>query len=137
MIKIPAKIRYAIRTLVELGTSKLDITPLKIIEQTQGISAKFAKQIMQPLEKNDLVKSKRGIYGGYYLNKKPSEISFKLILESFKRENNIIFCMNDRETCPRESVCGSKLIWNELQEKIDHFFATTTIQNIIDKEMNI
>jgi Rrf2 family protein len=137
MIKIPARIRYAIRTLVELGKENGKITPLKLIEETQNISAKFAKQIMQPLEKSDLVKSKRGVYGGYYLAREPEEISLMDVIESFKKPNNIVFCISPDESCPREPVCGAKIIWEDLQNKIDNFLTNTTIRVIMEKETDI
>ena len=84
-----------------------------------------------------LVKSKRGVYGGYYLSKKPSEISLMNVIESFKKPNNIVFCINQDDSCPRESICGAKMIWEDLQKRIDNFFINTTIQSIIEKEMDI
>lgn len=131
MIKIPAKVRYAVRTLVELGKHQGKVISLREIENIQEISAKFTKQIMQPLEKADIVKSKRGITGGYYLNKPPARISLMDIINCFNKEPKIAPCVSGDNNCDRNGQCKTRVVWEELQGSIDHFFTHKTLDKII------
>jgi len=134
MIKISAKIRYAVRTLLEIGKRKEKITCLSEVEKSQNISAKFAKQILQPLEKADLVGSKRGIHGGYYLIKEPSEIYLIDIFNAFNESIKIIPCINHPDICERVNYCGAKILWQKLDKNINQFLNETTIQDMINEE---
>ena len=73
-LKLPARVRYGVRILVEIGRHPEGAFPLAEVEKRQLISAKFAKQILQPLMRAGLVDSARGLKGGYRLLKAPEKI---------------------------------------------------------------
>lgn len=133
-MKISAKVRYAIRTLVEIGKCPDSSLPLSIVEKNQNISSKFAKQFLQPLEERNIVGSKRGAKGGYYLKKDPSEIRLLDVIEALEKEIQIVPCIKDAEFCERRDFCGAKKKWEEFQNLIEDFYFRTTIQDIIEQE---
>lgn len=133
-MRISAKTRYAIRTLVEIGKNPEKILPLTEVEKKQNISAKFAKQILQPLERKNIVGSKRGMKGGYFLKKKPSEISLMDVINAFDERINIVPCLKESRFCERDDICGTKTKWDELNKIINKFFINNNIQDIINKE---
>ena len=133
-MKVSAKVRYAIRTLVEIGKCPDNSLPLSIVEKNQNISSKFAKQFLQPLEERNIVGSKRGAKGGYYLKKDPSEIRLLDVIEALEKEIQIVPCIKDAEFCERRDFCGAKKKWEEFQNLIEDFYFRTTIQDIIEQE---
>jgi Rrf2 family protein len=133
-MKISAKVRYAIRTLVEIGKCPGNSLPLSIVEKNQNISSKFAKQFLQPLEEKNIVGSKRGAKGGYFLKKDPSEIRLLDVVEALEKEIQIVPCIKDTEFCERKDFCGAKGKWEEFQNLIKDFYYRTTIQDIIEQE---
>jgi len=68
-MKISAKVRYAIRALVEIGKCPDNSLPLSTVEKNQNISSKFAKQFLQPLEKKILLEVKEGLRAAIFLRK--------------------------------------------------------------------
>jgi Rrf2 family protein len=133
-MRLQAKIRYAIRILVEIGKNPDKPLSLAEVEKKQHISAKFARQIIQPLEDKNLVGSRRGMKGGYFLKKKASKISLLRVIEALSEKIKIAPCLENPGICRREDICGAKIKWEELQGLIEDFFYTTTIQDVIDKE---
>jgi Rrf2 family protein len=117
-----------------MGKDPRKVTSLAEIERTQLISAKFAKQIMQPLQAHGLIRSRRGAAGGYALLKKPADIVLADILVALGEDVCIAPCADNASGCEREEVCGALDIWQELNDLISRFMSHTTIQDIIDRE---
>jgi Rrf2 family protein len=135
-MRMPAKIRYGIRILVEIGRRPEGALPLAEVERRQLISAKFAKQILQPLMKAGLVVSVRGLRGGYRLLKRPGSIRLLDVVRILSDEGDRIApCLTRRGRCRRDPDCGAKQKWIELQEIVDAFLARTTLDDVIRAEI--
>jgi Rrf2 family protein len=133
-MKVTARLRYAVRTLCELEDSQDNPMSLTKIEKNQKISKKFLKQILQPLEKNNIIGSKRGKYGGYYLKIKPEKITILKILKALNEEIVIVPCIVGICSAGNEKHCKTKKKWNELQKIIYEFYRKTTIRDFIEGE---
>jgi len=133
-MKISAKLRYAVRTLVELGRQPGGVISLAEVERRQQISAKFAKQILQPLEEKNLVGSKRGAAGGYFLLQPPKEISLLDVMQALGENPKLVPCLASSYVCSREKTCGARGVWEDLGNRIEEYFTATTIQDIITLE---
>lgn len=133
-MKISAKSRYAVRILVELGLDTSRLHSLREVEERQRISAKFSKQILQPLEARGLISSRRGARGGYRLDMDPGRIS---LLDVFKITGETLLtapCIDDREYCPRTHNCGARSHWHSLDTLIRNYLEGTTIADLIREE---
>ncbi len=131
-MKVTARLRYAVRTLCELEYSQGNPMSLTKIEKNQKISKKFLKQILQPLEKNNIIGSKRGKYGGYYLKIKPEKITILKILKALNEEIVIVPCIVGICSVGNEKHCKTKKKWSELQKVIYEFYRKTTIKDFIE-----
>ncbi len=134
-MKIPAKIRYAVRTLCEIGDMDQIPVPLSRIEASQKISRKYLKQILQPLEKISIIGSVRGKNGGYFLKKKLSEIRLLDIIAALEEDLIISPCLHDAVGChfDRENICGSQGKWGELHSLIYNFYQNTVLSDFKDE----
>lgn len=76
-MKLPAKIDYAYKAIIELAIRYKGNSPvqLSVISESQKISKKFLIQLLLRLKSANIVDSSRGIAGGYYLTRPPSQIS--------------------------------------------------------------
>ena len=74
-MRVSAKADYAVRAAVELAAA--DSPPVKgeAIAQAQEIPLKFLENILGELKHAGLVRSQRGMDGGYWLAKSPDEIT--------------------------------------------------------------
>ncbi|HXY84628.1 MAG TPA: Rrf2 family transcriptional regulator [Gaiellaceae bacterium] len=75
-MRVSAKVDYALRAVIELAADDGDV-PVKgeRIAQAQEIPLKFLENILGDLRHAGIVRSQRGVEGGYWLARPPSEIS--------------------------------------------------------------
>ena len=136
-MKITARSRYAVRILVELGKTPTGTQPLHRVETSQGISAKFAKQIIQPLEARGFISSRRGARGGYRLAMDPAEISLLEVITTSGESVQAAPCLNGKENCDRVHQCGVHSHWRALNTLVRDFMTRTTIADIICEEKRL
>lgn len=76
-MKITSKGNYAMRAILDLTykSQSKEVVPLGDICKRQNIPEKFMQQIMLTLKKAGYIDSKRGIGGGFFLNRKPDELT--------------------------------------------------------------
>ena len=66
------------------------VTPLSEISEAQMIPEKFLAKIFQSLSKAGIVRSHRGVRGGFTLAKDPAEIRVKDVLETIQGPYHLI-----------------------------------------------
>ena len=77
-MKLNTKSRYAVMALADMAVfSRNNAVSLRDISLRQGISLLYLEQIFLRLKKNNIVKSIRGINGGYVLVKNPKVVSIE------------------------------------------------------------
>lgn len=72
---ITAKADYAVRTLIELAAAGGLPGKAEALAGAQNIPHKFLESVLSDLRRADLVRSRRGPDGGYWLARPPAEIS--------------------------------------------------------------
>ena len=82
MISITSKSPYAVRALVELGRAG-DRAPVPIGElaRRRDIPVQFLEQLFAVLRRAGILRSQRGVKGGYAFARDPAEISILEIVE--------------------------------------------------------
>ena len=75
-MRVSAKVDYAVRAAIELAAAEPG-HPIKgeRIAQAQGVPLKFLENILAELRHAGLVRSQRGVEGGYWLARPAEEIS--------------------------------------------------------------
>lgn len=82
MISITSKSPYGVSALVELARAPADRpVPVAEIARRRGVPAQFLEQICASLRRAGLVRSQRGVKGGFQLAKPASEITVLDVVE--------------------------------------------------------
>lgn len=82
-MNLSKKSRYGLRALVDLAVNtKKEHVSLGGIAERNHISPQYLEQVFAALRKNGLVKSIKGAQGGYFLARKPEDITVSEILEA-------------------------------------------------------
>ena len=80
-MRLSTQSRYGVRAIFDIAYHSEGLeTQVKDISRRQEISPRYLEQIFQKLKKGGIVGSKRGPSGGYFLNKKPEEITIGQIV---------------------------------------------------------
>ena len=132
-MKISTKGDYATRALQDLALHYPD-GPIQIesIARRQGLPARYLEQLLLHLKRAGFLESKRGVNGGYYLAKPPSEISIGDILRAVEGPVAPIFCVTSgkRQICPKEGACALQDLWAEVRDAVSKIVDTTTLEDI-------
>jgi len=125
---------YAILSLLVLSKTE---TPMdsETLSHELSISKSFLAKILQSLARDSILKSYKGVNGGFTLNKSPSEINMLDIMNAVEGKSPTVFdCSTSIEDCPskRADICSIWPFLNKLQGKIDTFLGTLTLADILE-----
>jgi Rrf2 family cysteine metabolism transcriptional repressor len=81
MISITTKSPYALAALVELAGAGDDPVPIGELARRREIPAQFLEQLFATLRRAGVVKSQRGVKGGYLFDRKPDEVTVLEVVE--------------------------------------------------------
>ena len=82
MISITAKSPYALKALVELARSGEDApVPLGELARRRDVPAQFLEQLFAVLRRAGVLRSQRGVKGGYSFARDPSQVTVLEIVE--------------------------------------------------------
>ena len=138
-MKLTSKGRYAVMALADLANfNSVYPVPLRDISLRQGISVDFLEQIFSKLKKNNIVKSIRGINGGYILNKNPVEIKLANILNAVDEKVKTLQCKKEsKKDCnSKTSKCITHNLWDELEIHINNFFEKKNLKDLTSNKSN-
>jgi len=137
-MKINTKIRYGLRTLIELGLHEGKEGMLqKEIANNQKLSEKYLDSIVSSLKASGLIVNVGGKKSGYMLNRKPSEISIYDVYRTFEPDLSIIHCTDKPVTCFISRICVANEFWLDLNNMITKHLKKTTLGDIIKKHNKI
>lgn len=142
-MKLSTQSRYGVRAIFDIAYNAQGLeTQVKDISRRQGISPRYIEQIFQKLKKGGILGSKRGPLGGYFLKKKPEEISIGQIIRITEGNINPVDCINPKDkkkSCEKSGSCVTQIIWKEAGNKLKEYFDSITIKDLckMAKEMGI
>ena len=133
-MKLTTKGRYAVMALADIAKfdSKSPVS-LRDISLRQGISLLYLEQIFSKLKKNNIVKSIRGVNGGYILTSNPNEIKLSNIFSAVNEELKTVQCKKEsKKGCNGKSTkCITHNLWDELEVHIQYFFNKKNLGDLI------
>ena len=135
-MKLSSKGRYAVMAMADLAKSNSNHpTSLSEISLRQGISVSFLEQIFSKLKKNNLVKSRRGPAGGYFLSRLPEQIKILNIINAVDERVKTLGCKKEsKKGCNGNLIkCITHNLWDDLEVYINNFFEKNTLKDIVFK----
>ena len=137
MIRTHKKEQYALRAVLELA-KKRGKGPTKIsdIAAAQAIPLRFLEVILSQLKASGFVDSKRGFYGGYFLLRRPDQITVGDVLRFMQGDEDPahrVSCMSKRE-CPFNCDCAFVPMWTKLNNAVFKIYDGTSFQDLLNNE---
>jgi len=133
-MRLSTKSRYGVRALFDIAYHSEGLeTQVKDISRRQGISPRYIEQIFQKLKKARIISSKRGPSGGYFLNKKPEDITVGEIIRVTEGGIEPVLCIDPEDStqpCDRLGECVTRLIWNEAGNRLREYFDSVTVKDL-------
>ncbi len=133
-MRLSTKGRYGVRMLLDLALHSGDSPrTLTEISESQHISQKYMSRLLPMLARAGLVKSLRGVEGGYRLCKDPKEITFLEIVEIMEGPLYLTPCVKDTK-CSRFAICPATDVWKRVTQSMREALEKYTLQDVIDAE---
>jgi len=128
---------YGIHGVIYLAEQDRNrVTPLSEISEVQDIPEKFLAKIFQSLSKAGIVRSHRGVRGGFTLAKDPAELSVKMILEAIQGPYHLMKCIADRSTCNKEGFCALRELMLMAETRLVSVFEQHTLADLSQWQKN-
>ncbi len=128
------KSEYALLSLISIMKSDKPKN-VDVLSKELNISKSFLAKIMQNLAKAKIVKSFKGVHGGFALNKLYDELTILEITTAAEEKVPAVFeCSPSMLDCPSQvgSCCTIWPLMNNLQNKIDGFLQNLTLKDITE-----
>jgi len=125
---------YAILSLIVLSKADAPMDS-ETLSRELSIPKSFLAKILQALAKNNILKSFKGVHGGFSLALEPKNINMLEVMSAVEGKAPAVFeCAPSREDCPsdRANICSIWPFLNKLQGKIDLFLAELTLADILE-----
>jgi Rrf2 family protein len=133
------KTRYAIVALARLAR-EYGKGPMQIREIAEGekIPHSFLENILLDLKKIGILGSNLGKAGGYYLLKKPEDVTLADVVRHFEGTISLLYCVSENsyrpcEFCKDETTCQIRKVFKEIRDTTYSIMSKTTLRNLIKK----
>ena len=137
-MKLTSKGRYAVMAMADLASNQ-NSKPVSLVDISlrQNISLSYLEQLFSKLKSEKLVKSARGSYGGYLLDKSPKDIKLLNIITAVDEEVKTLKCKRDsKKGCNgKNTKCITHNLWDNLENHINSFFEKINLEDLVEKKI--
>ena len=110
---------YGIRSVLYLARQPFKkVSFVNEISEEYKIPRSFLAKILQKLVKAKIVRSYRGVKGGFSLARQAREISVLDVLEAIEGKLALNLCLVDKKKCNFSKHCPTFFLWNNVQAKV-------------------
>lgn len=140
-LKLSTKGKYGLRAFIDLAVcGESQPVSLASVAERQGISISYLEQLMAKLKKAGLVKSVRGVNGGYTIAMPAEEISVGDVLRALEGDLAPVECAGIDESgetyCSGSSQCVSKIVWKRINDCINETVDSINIGELVRESKN-
>ncbi len=125
---------YAIRCVLHLAGKKDEVLMLNEISRKNNIPKSFLAKILQKLTKAEIVKSYRGVKGGYQIAREPADLDLLDIVETIQGPLVLNKCIVDRKACSRKNFCTVHPLWNIMVECMIDKMKKCSVDKLLDNK---
>ncbi|MBX7125042.1 MAG: Rrf2 family transcriptional regulator [Cyclobacteriaceae bacterium] len=137
------KCKYAIHALIYLAERK-DKGPVHIqeIADKQHIPKKFLEGILLELRNAKVLHSKKGKGGGYYLHKRPEDVSLVEVIRLMDGAIAMLPCVSLNyyekcEECRDEKTCGIRDAFVDVRDETLRILSRSTLAQILKRQKEL
>ena len=131
-MKLTSAADYAVRAMIHLAClPEGDFVLRTDIAAAQKIPTSFMAKILRSLVRGGLLRSSRGVNGGFALSRPASEIHMLDIVESIEGPLALTDCTPSGKGCTWYHECPASLVWCRLQETLRELLRGVTLEDLV------
>jgi Rrf2 family protein len=110
---------YAIRSVLYLARQPFQkVSFVTEISEEYKIPRSFLAKILQKLVKAKIVRSYRGVKGGFSLTRQARDITVLDVLEAIEGKLAVNLCIGDKKKCNFSKHCPAHFVWLKVQANV-------------------
>ena len=123
---------YAIRSMLYIASLPEDRVVLRSeVADAQNVPSSFLAKILRELSRAGLLRSSRGVHGGFALARPASEISLLDVVEAIEGPMALTACIPDPDNCEYSANCPANAVWVNVQEKIAEALGSANLEMLV------
>ncbi len=136
-MKVSTRGDYASRALLSLALRADESSPTSVrdIAERTGLPQPYLEQILLALKGAGLVRSKRGVGGGYVLARSPRDITLGQIVSAV--DGPIMLGdfgqPHENGACDHEGQCVLLTVWAEVGDHMRHHLDSFTLADMVER----
>jgi len=138
IMKIPMKVDYGVRALVELahhyGEGHIQTSD---IASRQGIPEPYLEQLMATLQRVGFIQSRRGPQGGHSLAMAPESLDLAMVMNTLEGNGSPLDCFIDPNDCMFSDSCAQQEIWKSVEDSIQNVLSNTTLAHLVQRQRDL
>ncbi len=137
-MRVSKKSEYALRALIHMGCHREQGSfNVRGISKVEKIPLKFLEQILLALKNAGYLTSRRGVKGGYTLDKKLTEIRVGHIIRLMDGPLAPVLCVSqtsyEKCNCPDEKSCGLRLLMLDVRNSLSNILDNYTVADVVHR----
>jgi Rrf2 family nitric oxide-sensitive transcriptional repressor len=123
---------YALRAVAYLAMEYGEPRTVHQIAEATQVPADYLSKVLQELSKLGLVRSQRGLYGGFSLLRDPAELTVLEVVQAVSPIHRITQCPLHREGHEPGHLCPLHQLLDEAVAYLEQSFNDATIANLVN-----
>jgi len=95
------------------------------------IPKQYLEQLLGSLRRNGLIRTVRGVNGGYQIAKPAAEITLLDIIDAMEGPLELCDCISDESQCTKSGSCRVRGVWEQLTATINRELAKVTLKDML------
>ena len=133
MLTLSREADYAVRLVVHMATSAGQRFRAKELAVEEKVPESFLFKILQLLIKHRLVRSFRGVRGGYQLTADPAKLTLFGLLEMVEGPIGLNVCVMTGMGCPLQAGCAVHDVWVVAQAQLRQILESATVAELAQR----
>jgi len=131
-LRLTSAADYAILAMTHMAClSEGAVARRSDIVRAHGLPSSFLAKILQSLVKAGLLRSNRGVDGGFVLARPASEITLLDVIEAVEGPLALAACTESPCACDRLQECAAQPVWLAVQSKMAELLRASTLEDLV------
>jgi len=124
---------YALRAVAYLAVEHDEPQTVHQIAEATMVPADYLSKVLQELSREGMVRSQRGLYGGFTLVREPSSLTVLDIVQVVSPLHRITECPLRRDGQGRRKLCPLHQLLDEVLEFVERKFSEATVARLVEQ----
>jgi len=131
-LKLTSAADYAIRAMIHLACLPDGGVALRSeIADAQNIPTSFMAKILRSLVRARLLRSSRGVHGGFALARPAADINMLEIVEAIEGPLSLTDCTPATDGCAWAQDCPASSVWIRVQDSMRDTLRRSTLEDLV------